>query len=86
MTNKDLAIQEIESLKPRKLGSGIRMGTLEEMAASNSPNMSFAPDLKIYTDKPGQMPVKKATWITVGVSLALVGITLGLIKYRILKI
>jgi hypothetical protein len=86
MTNKDLAIQEIESLKPRKLGSGIRMGTLEEMAASNSPDMSFAPDMEIYTDKPGQIPVKKAVWITLGVSIALVGIILGLIKYQIIKI
>lgn len=88
MTNKDNAIRDLDSYKPRSLGSGVRTATLDQMAVQNMGRDIVSPEqVKQWRKEAAKAsPNKPNYWIFGGIVVSIVATAILLLKYKIIKL
>ena len=87
MTNKDRAIQSLDSFKPRSLGGGIRTASLESIAAQkNGTVMKFDPIVKNFSEEEWKKQSRKQLWLIGGLVTGLIVLTVVLLKLKVIKL
>jgi hypothetical protein len=88
MTNKDNAIRDLESYKPRRLGSGVQTATLDQIALENTGRDIVSPEqVKQWRKEAAKAnPNKPNYWIFGGIVVSVVATAILLLKYKIIKL